>query len=298
MLKQLGFSILFSLLFLPAALAQSYPEAIAFETSLEAVAQVLSSPALPSLDNDGKFSITPVIGTVKIEGVDYTSVTTGTGAVNNNEVRGTANGHIAGMTFNYSGAGDFGFFAIGAFSKVTGSMTLKPTGTSVSVETRDIEGESYIGAAGVTYRLIGDAKSKFAMGLFGGPAIIQSKSSGNIHHTSGITKTRLDPQLSGAYIGIQFTVRMGEFRINPYANVLGNFNVECMKPEYVGASYAPASYNRCSSGEAGVTTLPMMAGAGINVGYGRFQFGLVTQGGSASSGLKATPLMLSLRISL
>jgi hypothetical protein len=298
MFKTFVYSFLMMVLFVPSTFAQSYPEAIAFENSLEAVGQVLSSPALPSLDNDGRFSITPVLGIVKIEGVDYTTVNLSNNVTSNNEVHGTTNGQVAGLTFNYSGSGDVGLFAIGAWSKVTGEMSLKPSGTSVTTDTREILGESYIAAAGLTYRFIGDAKSKFAMGVFGGPALIKSKTSANIYHSGGVTKTSVDPDLSGVYVGMQFTVRLGEFRINPYVNLLGNFNAECLQPQYSGSTYSASTYNTCNNGNRGVTALAMMAGAGINVGYGRFQFGLITKGGSSSSGLKATPLMLSFRISL
>jgi hypothetical protein len=280
------------------AFAQTYPESIAFETSMEAVGQVLSSPALPSLDNDGRFSITPVLGIMKIEGVDYSSTNQTTGVSSNNEVRGNANGKVAGMTFNFTGSGDLGYFAIAAWSKVEGEISTKYSGSSITNEVRNISAESYIAAAGITYRLMGDAKSTFAMGLFGGPALIRSKTSADIYHTAGITNTRVDPNISAAYLGIQFTIRLGEFRINPYANVLGSLDVQCLKPQYSGSPYVTSTYNTCDDGTQGVSTLAMIAGAGINVGYGRFQFGLITKGGSPSPGLKTTPLMLSLRISL
>jgi hypothetical protein len=264
---------------------------------MEAAGQVLSSPALPSLDNDGIFSISPLYGTVKIEGAEETSaMPDGTPLTIQNH--GTVQGQVAGLTLNYSGKGDLGYFAIAAWSKVNGDMASNISIFNADTDVRNISAESTIGALGLTYRLIGDAKSMFAMGVFGGPAVIKSKTSSEIYHTGGVTKVTVNPDITGYYLGFQFTLRFGEFHINPYLNILGNPNPQCLKPEYAGAAFPSAQWNTCDNGEHGVSTFAVLAGNGINVGYGRFQFGVATQGGTGTQSLKTTPLMFSFRIGL
>lgn len=256
---------------------------------------MLSSPALPSLDNDGVFSISPLYGTVKIEGRDEnTTLTDGTAVTIQNQ--GTVKGQVAGLTFNYAGKGDLGYFAITAWSKVNGDMA--SSNFNINTDVRNISAESYIGAIGLTYRFIGDAKSRFAMGVFGGPALITSKTSSDIYHSGGITKVTVNPDITGYYLGFQFTLRIGEFHINPYLNLLGNFNSQCIKPQYGGAAYPSGQWNKCDNGDHGLSTIAVLAGNGINIGYGRFQIGVATQGGTATQSLKTTPLMFSFRITL
>jgi hypothetical protein len=284
-------------IFSSRAFSLSYPESFAFETSMEAAGQVLSSPALPSLDNDAVFSISPLAGTVKVEGVDE-SDSLPDGSTLSLQNRGTVNGQVAGLTLNYSGKGDLGFFAITAWSKVQGDMASYNQTFSVNTDVRNISAETYVGAIGLTYRLVGSAKSKFALGIFGGPAFIKSKTTSDIYHSAGVTSVTVNPDISGYYLGLQFTIRIGEFHINPYVNMLGNPNSQCLVPSYSGADYPTAQWNKCANGEHGLTTFAVLAGSGINIGYGRFQFGVATQGGTGSPSLKTTPLLFSFRIAL
>ncbi|UOF02459.1 hypothetical protein [Bdellovibrio reynosensis] len=278
------------------AFAIGYPESAAFEMSMEAAGQILSSPALPSLDNDGK-SLSPLVGTVKMEGIrEEGTLANGDPLIVENS--GTVTGHVAGLTFNYSGKGDLGFFGMLGYSKVQGEMSSTVSTFAYTTDVRDISAQSLVGAAGLTYRLIGDDKSTFTLGVFGGPAFISSEASANIHHDTGITKVTTKPNISGMYFGLQLAFRFGKFRINPYLNALGNSDPQCIKPDYSGADYAVGEYNRCDDGTPGVTTFALIGGSGINIGYGRFQFGLVQSGGTGTQSLKTTPLMLSFRASL
>jgi hypothetical protein len=263
---------------------------------MEAAGQILSSPALPSLDNDGT-SITPIYGIVKIEAQNE-EATLDTGEPLPIENHGTMNGQIAGLTFNRSGSGNLGIFAILGWAKVAGDLTSYTPKYDQTTDVRNISAETYAGAAGLTYRLIGDQKSTFAMGIFGGPAMIKSKSTSQIYHSAGITEVSTKLDINGYYLGLQFVIRLGGFRINPYLNVMGNPNPQCMKPEYKGDAYPFEQWNKCQNGEHGVDTFAVIAGSGINVGYGRFQFGLLQQGGTGTQALKAKPLIFSLRIGI
>jgi hypothetical protein len=275
--------------------ASSLPEALGFDASMEAVGQVLSSPALPSLDNEG-FSVTPLYGTVSMEGVDETVILMD-GTETTYENRGELKGDIAGLTLNYSGDGDLGFFITAAGARVGGDMKSSILGTNFDV--RDVSAQSYVSALGAQYRVVGTAKSIFAMGIFGGPAIIQSKTSATFVQNNGdTTKVTLDPNLQGIYFGLQLMLRFGEFRVNPYMNFLGNPNGTCQVPSYEGAAYPTAQYNTCSNGEHGIDTFATTGGSGINVGYGRFQFGILQWGGTGSPSLRTTRLMFSYRIGL
>jgi hypothetical protein len=278
-----------------SALAAGFPEALGFSASMEAVAQVLSSPALPSLDNEG-LSATPLFGTVQMEGVDETvTLMNGTSATYTN--RGELKGDVAGLTLNYSGNGDLGFFLTTAWAQVGGDM--RSTILSSTFDVRDISAESYVGAIGAQYRVVGTAKSSFAMGIFGGPAYISSKTSEHFIQSNGsTTKVELDPQLQAFYFGLQMMIRFKEFRINPYLNVLESSNKTCQLPSYTGDPYPLAQYNICQNGDHGIDTMTALAGTGVNVGYGRFQIGLLQFGGSTTQSLKATRLMFSYRIGL
>lgn len=284
-----------SLLSSLTASASNLPEAIGFDASMEAVGQVLSSPALPSLDNDG-FSITPLYGIVKMEGVDETVTSEGLGE-SVYENRGELKGDIAGLTFNYSGKGDLGVFLTTAWSRVDGDMQTSAFGNTSDV--RDISAQSFVGALGLTYRAVGTDKSTFALGLFGGPAYISSTTSAKFFHEDGtVTKVTLNPKMNAIYFGLQLMFRFGEFRLNPFLNLLGNPSVGCEKPTYEGDPYPIAQYNRCMNGDPGISTIAAIGGSGINIGYGRFQLSLIQIGGSGSQSLKSTPLMISYRIGL
>jgi hypothetical protein len=287
--------LLLSLISASKASAMGSPEVRAYEAAIEATAQIFSSPALPSLDNDGA-SISPIYGTVKMEGQNeiWNSSTTGDYRVENN---GEIRGEVAGLAYNYSGKGDFGFFATAAWSRVEGDMV--SSSPTESFDLRDITAQNYVGVFGVNYRAVGTDKSFFALGFFGGPAFISAKTSSRIVYLNGTsTKVTLNPDTSALYLGMQMMFRKGNFRLNPYVNILGNTNMECYKPTYEGAPYVAAQHTRCSNGETGVSTVAVLAGAGLNVGYGRLNFGLWSVAGGANGSLKSTPLIFSLRIGL
>lgn len=294
--RKFSFSFILSSIISTQAFAIGYPESTAFEMSMEAAGQILSSPALPSLDNNGK-SLSPLVGIVTMEGIrEEGTLANGDPLIIDNS--GTVNGQLAGLTFNHSGKGDLGFFGMLGYSKVTGEIKSVISTFAYTTDVRDISAQSLVGAAGLTYRLIGDDKSTFAMGVFGGPAFISSEASANIHHDTGVTKVTTKPNISGVYFGLQLALRFGKFRINPYMNVLGNSDPQCIKPDYSGDAYATAQYNRCDNGEAGVMTFAVLGGTGINIGYGRFQFGLVQTGGTGQQSLKSTPILFSFTASL
>lgn len=292
--KILIFSALSALFFSSHVLA--YPESTAFETSMEAAGQILSSPALPSLDNEN-MSLTPLVGIVTMEGITE-EASLENGDPLRIENRGTVKGQIAGLSFNYSTKGDVGYFALLGMGRVEGDMASYIGAFSTTSDVRNISAQSLVGAVGLTYRLIGDQKSKFAMGIFAGPAFIKSTTTSQVHHDSGVTKVTVNPDISGYYFGLQFAFRFGFLRINPYMNILGNPGVQCLKPEYSGDTYPTQQYNRCDNGEHGVSTFAVLGGSGINVGYGRFQIGLVQSGGTGQQSMKTTPLLLSFRVSL
>ena len=292
------FFLLASLISVQPAIASNLPEVIAFDAANEAAAQIFSSPALPSLDNEGA-SITPLFGVVTMEGVDETAmVQDGPEFTIHN--KGEIKGNVAGLSFNFSGQGDLGFFATAAWTKVSGEMhSSYDHVVSVVNDIRDISAETYIGVVGLNYRLVGTAKSFFALGVFGGPAMISSKTSAKFVHADGTsTNVKLDPETTAAYIGLQMMFRPGNFRINPYLNLLGNTSVGCYKPTYEGDPYPAGQYNQCMNGEPGVSAFAGIVGAGINVGYGRFNFGLVQSASGTNQAFKSKPLVFSLRVPL
>jgi hypothetical protein len=273
-----------------------------FDTALEAAAQVFSSPALPSLDNEG-FSITPLYGTVTVSGQNETATIESGGQTSSIDIsnEGELKGDVAGLSLNYSGKGDLGFFVFIAGSRVNGDMTTTTVGAALNTATkiRDISAQSTIETFGLNWRFIGDAKSKFAMGIFGGPAFVQSKTSATFDQADGTsTKVLLDPNLSALYLGLQMMFRLGEFRINPYLNLLASTSEKCEQPTYEGDPYPVGQYNRCQNGEKGVDTRAGIYGSGINAGYGRFQFGLISEGGGTNGAFKAKALMFSYRIGI
>jgi hypothetical protein len=290
------FLLLVSLLTVTQASAFNQPEVLGFDAANEAAAQVFSSPALPSLDNEGN-SLTPVYGTVKMEGADVDVTTTDTGANSTVYNSGEIKGEVAGLTFNHSGQGDLAFFAMAAWSRVSGDMTSIFEGRTTEVH--DISAQSYIGVAGLSYRVVGTAKSFYALGLFAGPAFINAKTSVRIQQSDGKSTTvTLNPETQAAYVGMQMMFRPGLFRINPYLNILANTKFSCYQPTYEGDAYPDSQYNLCQNGDRGVTAFAGLVGVGINIGYGRFQFGLVHTGSGGDPSLKSTSLVLSFRIGL
>lgn len=297
--KSILFSLIVFCLFSQKAFSGNLPEVTGFDAALEAASQVFSSPALPSLDNEG-FSITPLYGTVTVEGVNETATVDPGGTIDiTNE--GELKGDVAGLSVNYSGKGDLGFFIFVAASRVQGDMTTTSVGeiSSTTSNIRDISAQSTIETLGLNWRFAGNAKSKSAMGLFGGPAFIQSKTSARFDQADGTsTKVILNPDLSGIYLGLQAMFRWSEFRLNPYLNVLFSPSQRCVVPTYEGDPYPVGQYNTCQNGEHGVDTVAFLHGIGINGGYGRFQFGLASQGGGSNGALKAKALMFSFRIGI
>ena len=98
-------------------------------------------------------------------------------------------------------------------------------------------------------------------------------------------------------MGTQMTFRFGNFRLNPYVNLMTTLDFDCLKPTYEGDPYPNRYYNRCENGENGINSYAGIFGAGINAGYGRFIFGLTSTASGFNQAFKSKPLMLSFRAS-
>jgi hypothetical protein len=280
-------SIAFVLLNAAQSSAGGITYLVGSEAAVEATAQVFASPALPSLDNEVR-RLTPMVGLVSVKGVDDTAdIPPGQST---SVYDGELKGNLASLTFSSSGNGDFGYFVVFAGTKLFGAMTSTYGGKTDYV--KDISSTGYTGIAGASYRMIGDAKSGFALGVFAGPGAMSVKSNQTVVQSDATTaNVSTDSKFYGVYGGIQLLFRLSQFRINPYVTTFKDLTDHCRNDVTVQGNALLTAY--CINGQQGFEVDASILGVGLNIGNGPFNLNVYSEGIGTHHYLKATSYALS-----
>lgn len=205
---------------------------IAARASVGVAQELLASPPLPSLESGGGITFAPQIGTSKVttEDTKYFEATTAPSAPAYMQYHtGELKGNSAALSLSGPPHGQLGWFAFAVGSQLSGDVHAyqgsSPTFSLIHIKTTVIGG-----AAGISYRFIGESNSPFAMGFFFGPAFMNVRSSFDLVQHDVVTadqKYSMNPTLSAAYSGLQLKMRFKKFLINPYFLYMKELNQKC-----------------------------------------------------------------------
>ena len=260
--------ILFSVVLFASVVRAAAPT-IGAEVSAAIAQQLLAGPPLPNLDGEGT-TATAQIGYAQALLQDSTTVVGGSQFTYNGEVKG----NTGGLALTHSGKSDLGFFLFAIGSGVKGDVQTQIDGTP-DYTLKNITSDSYALAAGATYRLIGDAKSKFALGVLGGPAYVKIQSKLSFVPPSGMSAPTVDytmePTTYGWYQGLQFVLRMGAFRFNPYMVMMVPLSDSCQPIQTSDGTSANSMTCKDTSRTGHADFFTRLVGLGLFIGYGGFR---------------------------
>lgn len=227
--------------------------------SIGAAQTLLVSPPLPSLESTGGYILTPQLGTTKVktEGKENVpALTTPPTAAFSYNYLGELNGTSGGIALTINTKSPLNGFIFLIDSTLTGQIDSDMTGIN-AFSLKNINTHVQAGALGIGYRLWGEAKSPFSVGLFAGPSVMKVTSSFDV---PGVT-FNMNPTINAAYYGLQVNLRLNKILINPYFVVLSDLSDTCRT---VTASIA-GNYP-CTELDSG------FSGYGLFLGYGGFRF--------------------------
>ena len=192
--------------------------------SLGAAQNLLAAPPLPTLDAGGKYTVAPALGimSASLEGTGQPMAAMPDSVppmpAYTPTYSGKLNGYSAGLSFTSPTYGRTGFFLFLVGSQMTGEIDVY-FGSQVAFAMKNLKAQALACAGGVSYRFVGDSKSKYAMGAFLGPAYMNLDSAFDPAQYLPLgTGEDYEFKISvlAAYAGVQGQVRVWKFLINPY----------------------------------------------------------------------------------
>lgn len=286
------FQVFILILSLDSAVAAPDPS-VGARISVAAAQDLLISPPLPSLENGGGQRATPQVGymSAKTEGSED-----GSAQSSAYSFKGELKGYSAGFGFTSPPRGRAGAFAMLAVSSLQGEITATDPAGANLFTLSDMTSQVIAGAAGISYRFIGDSNSSVAMGYFLGPAFmsIQSSFKASSAGSSVGTIYQLNPLIYGAYGGLQLKLRMGKFLINPYALYFYDATDKCKSFEGEAAAM-PGLCDGKPEVHGSIDLNSKFYGYGLFLGYRKVRFNVYTKsiGSSLYDDIKITNYSIS-----
>jgi hypothetical protein len=259
--------------------------------------QMLAAPPLPSLEG-GVRTIAPQYGFVSVKQEFTEPIPTG-GTFN---TEGSVSGNTAGLSLMIPTKGDFGFFAFGLGSRITGKSDSFQDGVA-SYSITDVKSDTLALAGGVSYRLIGDEDSLLAFGVYGGPAMLKISSTSKFTPSGSFgggssAEFSFNPQFVGLYNGFQLSVRLGKFIVNPYVVMFQEG--ESDKCQDISSTGTDTNNNAaaftCDGQPGKVETYASFLGYGLFLAYKAFRVNVYSNGNLFGSGVDVTSYSASLGI--
>jgi len=220
--------------------------------AVSSIQNMLSAPPLPRLDG-GKSWEFPVAYNLLSAEVDVKDPIN-PGATD----KGKASGYswaVGVISKDYRGKR---FFAWHMRNSFKGELTLTASGAGGSAKIPNLEAKGQGSVLGMSYRLIGQANSKFAFGVFAGLARLNFSSSFRVDTIPTGAGPSLyysySPNMLGYIAGAQMNVKFGSFLINPYYLQFNDQSQQCNA----------GGFSACVSGT--------FSAAGANVGYAGLVF--------------------------
>jgi hypothetical protein len=294
-IKELKFFInLFSLLSLLSAptLVNAFPT-IGVAITNAAVETIAVSTPLPNLDGSGLI-VTPQYGIIKTELINRRGVTDI--YTPKPDYSGEVSGNSVGLGITLPSHSDLSFFIYGGGLKQTGEFQIQYD-SAVTFKYTDFKATGAFAFAAAQYRAIGDEKSFFALGVFGGPAYYTFESD-LVFNQLGVAQPaspiKFNPSGYGAILGVQTLFRLGGFRINPYIITLMSAGDRCQVVEVPDGGQVTKDGFNCG-GKIGYADVPSgFGGIGLSVGYKYFRFKVLSYfPAQAEQPLKVTSYALS-----
>ena len=262
-----------------------------------AVETLIISAPLPSLDG-GSFTITPQYGVIKTQLVDKPGLFET--EIPKPSHSGEVNGTSAGLGLTFASKSDLSFFIYGTGAQQTGDFQIAYD-TAPTVHYTDFKVKAVTAFAAAQYRLVGDEKSGFAMGLFAGPGIYNFDSS-LVYDQEGpgpaASTVEFNPSGTGMLTGLQMMFRAGGLRLNPYLMGFTNLGEACQEVEISTGQLNPSQFT--CGGKEGYAEVPKgFGGVGIKLGYKSLLFNAFTMlPAQEVTPIKVTSYSLSIGISL
>ncbi|WP_413287929.1 hypothetical protein [Bdellovibrio sp. HCB337] len=249
--------------------AQAHPT-MGVDIANAALESLILSAPFPSLDG-GQNEVTPQYGTIQTELINKPGVTDTTTPVAN--YSGVSKGQSAGFGLTFPSKKDLSYFFYVTGSSQTGEFNITYD-SAATVRYTDFKASGAAAFAAAQYRLVGDAKSTFALGVFGGPGYYSFQSSLNYDQVgSGPTPSdvKFDPSGIGVLTGLQMVFRVGKFRINPYFLVFNGIGDACHKVSLTGGQLGDSSF-KCGGNDGYAAVPPGFGGLGLALGYQALRF--------------------------
>jgi hypothetical protein len=273
--------------------------AVGADASTAAVGQLLISPPLPDLDG-GSFTLTPMVGQITVN-ADNSNAAQMDQLNPGFKIRysGRAKGKSAGLGITIPTSTDFGFFIFGVGSKISGEFQQTLFENQINEKENSVKATGLAVVTGVQYRLIGTSESIFAMGLFAGPGFYSMRSSMVYENVSMNTKSKVsyNPSGFGVIAGMQFMLRIGGLRINPYFMGFGDTGDNFKKISIEATATISEADYKCGGHEGHYRSAMGVAGTGLNVGYHSFRINVGTNSMTSAAKFKAQATTVSLGIS-
>lgn len=242
-----GLIFLFSISAFAADSVFSIDPKVGASIAVSSFQNMMSAPPLPRLDGGKKWefpvSYNWLSAKIDIKDADNPDATQ----------RGKASGNswsVGAISKDYGGLRYFGWYMGNSFS---GSMTLTASGAGGSAEIPNLKAKGSGGVAGASYRIIGEPKSPFALGAFGGLTYLRFSSSYRVDTIPAGAGPSLyytySPVIAGYLAGAQLNLKLGSFLMNPYYLYFKDVGQQCNAGGFSG----------CVSGT--------FSAGGVNLGY-------------------------------
>ncbi len=214
-------ALLFVFSFEPAFANSGFDVLTAARVSLSSTQSLLAAPPLPSLETNEKFVISVQGGYVSghAEGDDYST--------RQSAYRGNFYGESFGLGLTSSSYKNLSYFGMLVGNTLGGELSGTSTDGKQISWWRNMSTQGVDAMAGAQYRIYGERRSPFVLGIFAGPVWISLKSSFQpeyVNPSSGAVtlgdKYHADPTMYGVMAGVQGKIRLNSFLFSPYGMYL------------------------------------------------------------------------------
>jgi hypothetical protein len=250
--------------------AEAYPT-IGATLANAAIETIATSSPLPNLDGNG-LTMTPQFGILKTELINKPGVTDIFSPKPN--YSGEVNGNNIGLGITLPSRGNFSYFLYATSAQQSGEFKIDYD-IAPTIHYTDFKASGAFAFVAVQYRLIGDDKSKFALGVFGGPGYYSFQSNvtyNQVNASLPASTVTFNPSGFGPLLGFQLMVRLGNFRINPYMMGFAGASKKCQPVEITGGGQLQNDSFTCG-GDAGYSEAPTgFGGLGLVLGYKNMRF--------------------------
>jgi hypothetical protein len=262
-------AVILSSLFLSVPAWAGIDPSTAARLSVASAENLLAAPPLPNLEGKDKTIYTPLIGysISKIKGVEpYRPPVAGY------SYDGGASGPVGALGVTFPHYGRLSGFALVFANSFSGKIDAD-FGTDL-FHLKDIKANVFGAVAAVNFRVLGDASSRYAVGLFSGPGYMRSSSSFVAEIDApgaGAGSTyAMTTNIYGIYSGLQAKARWGNILFNPYVLYFADLSNKCRKFSEGTINSDPSS--ECTDNS--IATRASFSAYGFVVGYGKFSLNI------------------------